>query len=215
MTAGEPPLSWLASIAPHVVAQARPISGTWLARPEEEAGLERAGRQRLAEFRAGRCAARNALAQLGAHVRAIPRLASGAPAWPKGIVGSISHCENLAIAVVARASRVAQLGFDMEADSPLEPDLVDRVCGPGELTADPRMAASRIDEAKLAFVAKEAWYKAIHPRTGETPDFRDVAIRVSAADWTFEIDAPARFGRPLGHFGRGEGLIFALVLSPA
>ncbi|HWF00694.1 MAG TPA: 4'-phosphopantetheinyl transferase superfamily protein [Caulobacteraceae bacterium] len=212
-------MQWLASVAPAAAAAARSISAPQPARPEEESGLEHAGERRLSEFRAGRAAARAALEQLGArgldHDANLPRRASGAPDWPPGIVGSISHCDDLAVAIVARTSSMAQLGFDIEDAAPLDADLVDRVCRPDELTGNRSLATAGVDEAKLAFVAKEAWYKAVCSLGGEILDFRDVAIRLKPQEWSFEIEAPTRFGRPAGRFGLADGLLFALAWTPA
>ncbi len=38
----------------------------------------------------------------------------GAPRWPAGVVGSMTHCAGYRAAVVARADEVTSLGVDAE-----------------------------------------------------------------------------------------------------
>ncbi|WP_374216235.1 4'-phosphopantetheinyl transferase, partial [Frankia sp. R82] len=55
--------------------------------------VARAVPSRRAEFVTGRACARLALARLGVAPRPILRGPRGEPTWPRGIVGSITHCE--------------------------------------------------------------------------------------------------------------------------
>ncbi len=50
---------------------------------------------------AARIVARELLRQFGRAPRAVPKSASGAPAWPDGIVGSLAHDAEVAIAAMA------------------------------------------------------------------------------------------------------------------
>ena len=51
----------------------------------------------------GRLCARTALAKLGASSVPIPSGRRGAPDWPSGVVGSITHCAGYRAATAARA----------------------------------------------------------------------------------------------------------------
>ena len=74
-----------------------------------------------------------------------------APLWPRGIVGSISHCEGYCAVVAARQDRFAGLGLDVERGEPLGRNLVKRVCRPTEIArldsddARPENGTMRLD----------------------------------------------------------------------
>lgn len=78
--------------------------------------------RRQREFATARSCARTALARLG--VPPVPVLASprGAPRWPAGVVGSITHCDGYRAAAVAYTRDVVSLGIDAEPDEPLPND---------------------------------------------------------------------------------------------
>jgi 4'-phosphopantetheinyl transferase EntD len=173
---------------------------------------------RRAQFIAGRTLARVALARLGIASAALPRTAAGAPLWPRGCVGSITHCGSGADAwcgvVVARTANRRGLGLDAEPDEPLAPGLLPRVLGPAD-----RMADNGGDGAlaKVVFSAKESVYKALHPLTGRSLDFHDVAVvldhqrpvftaRVLPDDWP--PGAPSVIA---GRWQRAGGLILTAV----
>lgn len=131
--------------------------------------------KRRFEFASGRACAHLALDRLGfarAPLRSGP---DRAPLWPDGAVGSISHTTGWCAAAVARAREVAALGIDLEPDEPLEPSLWRLVATDRELARLEREpAASRGLQARLLFVAKEAFYKCQHPTSRTLLDFRDV-----------------------------------------
>src|SRR5687767_5942009 len=51
---------------------------------------------------AARIVARRLMAQLGQPHQAVPKAASGAPIWPSGIVGSLAHNSQVAVAAIAK-----------------------------------------------------------------------------------------------------------------
>ncbi len=55
------------------------------------------------------------------------------PLWPRGIVGSLTHCEGYCAVVAAREERVAGLGVDAELGGELDPDLIPLVCTSAEI----------------------------------------------------------------------------------
>ena len=85
--------------------------------PEEHAVMGRATGKRRGEFATGRACARDALARLGRPPVAILPGDRGAPGWPPGIVGSITHCAGYRAAAVGPAADVLAIGLDAEPDA--------------------------------------------------------------------------------------------------
>jgi 4'-phosphopantetheinyl transferase EntD len=121
---------------------------------------------------AARIVARRLLAQLGHADWPLTKTASGAPTWPAGIVGSLSHDAQLAVAAVATRSAFYALGIDVEPAEALASDLL-------ELVATPRERAAIEHDpfgGRLLFAAKEAVYKAVFPLDGTFLDHHDVEV---------------------------------------
>ena len=133
--------------------------------------------KRLADFSTGRYCAIKALEQLGIQDAIIPMGEDRAPIWPEGIVGSISHCDSLTGAIVAKSADHVSLGLDVEEIGRVTPDLWDLV-----FTENEKNYLSRLsDEDKLVqstaiFSIKEAFYKFQHPITKTFLDFLDVEV---------------------------------------
>lgn len=145
--------------------------------PEEQRAIAGAGDKRRLEFTAGRVMARQAMGAIGLPAAAIPVAADRAPVWPEGVIGSISHCDSLCVAVVARAGDVGAIGIDAEEDTPLEQALWTEICtAPERAWLQTRPEAQRGRLAKRIFSAKEAVYKAIFPRIRKVLEFSDVTI---------------------------------------
>lgn len=161
--------------------------------------------KRLAEFRAGRAAARMALAELGLPERAIPAAPDRAPIWPQGLQGSISHSDSLCLAVVGRFRGI---GADLEEASPLDPDLRAAVLRPEESAVTAR-------EAKLIFSAKEAAYKAQYALSRHLFDFQMLSVVLDGPAFTARFTAevpPFPAGRVLqGRWAEAAGHFLTLV----
>ncbi len=71
---------------------------------------------------AARIVARELLLRLGQQQQAIPKSASGMPIWPSGIVGSLAHESEIAVAALAMRRDYSSLGVDVEPAQALEPD---------------------------------------------------------------------------------------------
>lgn len=141
--------------------------------------LGRARGLRRQHFRAGRVAARAALASAGERVDSIGRDAHRAPEWPQGWCGSISHTRGLVLALVAPAKKVAGIGIDAEYHRPVSDRAYARICATGE--ADTATPAQRL----LRFSAKEAVYKCLAPMGGHALGFGDVIVTLSDdGTWT-------------------------------
>jgi 4'-phosphopantetheinyl transferase EntD len=172
-------------------------------------------------FALGRAAARDALRQLEFEEVAIRRGAGGEPIWPPGVVGSISHSREVALAVVGRRAEYTGLGLDIEelARGP-SPRAARLVCRPAELewvAAEP--GAPRL---MMLFSAKEAVFKALYPIAGVWLGFADaeLAWRADAGAFRarvrksvgagfaagFELDVPCTVG---------DGWVLSVAFVPA
>ena len=129
--------------------------------PDEEVFVAKAAAKRRRDFALGRSCARAALAQMGQAGVAIEIGEGGAPLWPPGIVGSITHTNGYAAALVADARRFGGIGVDAERVGGVTQELWPRLFDAAE--RDFLMALeneSRAVMATLFFSAKETAYKA-------------------------------------------------------
>jgi enterobactin synthetase component D len=192
------------------------------------ASLARAVRKRQAEFLAGRWCAREALRVCAPEVAEAP-VAIGPhhePLWPAGVVGSITHTHGFASVAVARSQRARAIGLDAERVLRDEqvPRIVERIAGPGELTAIMEATAYGAATALTAiFSAKEAIFKALYAEVGRYFDFRDAWV--DALDFeggTFRARLCTKLTPQLpdgyelaGRFSVSAGLVCtALILPP-
>src|SRR6185437_6797883 len=111
--------------------------------PEEQAELALAVEKRRLEFTTVRHCARSALARLGVAPVAILPGPRGAPQWPTGIVGSMTHCAGYRAAVVARSEELATIGVDAEPHEALPPEVLTTVTIPEERERLERLAAQQ------------------------------------------------------------------------
>jgi 4'-phosphopantetheinyl transferase EntD len=193
--------------------------------PEEEVLVARSVESRRREFATARHCAHHALARLGVPSAPITRGERGAPQWPAGIVGSITHCAGYRAAVVARARDMVTVGIDAEQDEALPDGVLDLVSLPDERARLRDLAAADPGTCwdRLLFSAKEAVYKAWFPLAGRWLGFDQAEITLSAAAGTFEarllVPAPEVEGFPLrGFTGRwlaSDGLILTAITLPA
>jgi 4'-phosphopantetheinyl transferase EntD len=146
---------------------------------EEAALFSSSSELRVRSFRAGRTAARRALAKLGEPAMSIGVGAGREPMFPPRLRGSISHSKELAIAVVAPSSDVRSIGVDLERTRELAPRVIERVANAAE-----RAGLSAL-HALVLFSAKESIYKALYPEVGRWFGFEAaiVSVRHDAA-WT-------------------------------
>ena len=213
----------LSEILPAVVASAEAFDDLTDAAlfPAEEALVARAVQKRRREFATGRRCAREALGRLGiAPVPILPGQA-GAPQWPPGIVGSITHCAGYRAAAVARAGQVVTIGLDAEPAQPLPGEVLPMVALPDERDRlrDLTREVPGISWDRLLFSAKESVYKAWFPLARRWLGFHDADITINAADGTFAarllIAPPASSGvPPAGFSGRWlarDGLLLTAI----
>jgi 4'-phosphopantetheinyl transferase EntD len=126
---------------------------------------------------AARIVARELLARFGYADATIPTGEGGAPIWPTGVVGSLTHDDDVAVAAVALRRNFASIGIDVEPARELPADLLELIASAGERHA----MGGDLLQARLLFAAKEAAYKAVYPLDGTFLEFQDI-----------EVDLPAR-----------------------
>jgi 4'-phosphopantetheinyl transferase EntD len=191
--------------------------------PSEATVVSRAVPPRQTEHAVGRVLARRALADLGHPPSAIPSGSDGAPRWPEGIVGSITHVRTRCAVAVARDTDIRAIGIDLEDDAPLSATVLPEVCDPSErgwLRAQP--SADRGWLGKLVFCAKEAVYKLQYPLTKTYLDFDAVTVEVDVrgGTWRATFRTPAAHAFAVddtlaGRWALRDGLVAAAVWLPA
>jgi len=182
--------------------------------PAEDALSQDYHPKRRAEFRAGRLYARQAMTALGLPDRELLIGPNRAPLWPAGVVGTLSHADTICGAILAPASNLRGLGFDLDTDAPLAERLVPRICTPEELVwLDGR--PDRLALAKQVFGIKESLYKVYSPLTGSFLGFQEATIRLDEAGGTFEARVINPERPPLtahGRYGQAGGHVFAICV---
>jgi 4'-phosphopantetheinyl transferase EntD len=191
--------------------------------PEEEAAIARAVTKRREEFTAVRQCARKAMTQLGLPPGPIVPGPHGAPSWPLGVVGSMTHCDGYRGAAVGRAAQVLTIGIDAEPNKPLPPGVLGLVSLPSERAMLTKLsrASSAVCWDRLLFSVKESIYKAWFPLTGRWLGFEDAQVCIDSAAGAFgarlAVPGPAAdCGRAISFCGRwhtdGRLLISAIAV---
>lgn len=155
--------------------------------PEETQFVAKAVPGRQEEFGTVRACARRALAGLGVPPVPILRSPRGAPQWPAGLVGSMTHCDGYRAAAVARSEDVSSLGIDAEPNGPLPDGVLEVISLPGERTWIRELEARQpeISWGRLLFSAKESVFKTWYPLTGQELDFTEAELEVCPSTRTF------------------------------
>ena len=176
----------------------------------------RAVTKRRDEFSMGRIAARRALVDLGSEPVPILPDPMRAPIWPRAIVGSITHTNDIAAAAVAPAERCAGLGIDIEQVRSLQPS-IDRQVADDEERA---WIASDMTRFTLLFSAKESIYKAFFPIRREYFGFSAVHLQWETPRFIATLTCPMseRWGSgaqfPVECHRDGERVWTAVCLPP-
>ncbi|WP_327150473.1 4'-phosphopantetheinyl transferase Npt [Nocardia sp. NBC_01329] len=139
--------------------------------------------KRRRDFIGARHCARLALAELGEPAVAIGKGERGAPVWPRGIVGSLTHCDGFRGAALAHRMRYRSIGIDAEPHDTLPEGVLDSVSLPAEREWL-RTSDSALHLDRLLFCAKEATYKAWFPLTTRWLGFEDAHITFAVAEAT-------------------------------
>lgn len=187
--------------------------------PVEAGEVARALPVRVREFSLGRTCARRVLTRLGHPDVPIPKGERGAPVWPEGVVGAITHTRSVFAAIAARRTDWRSVGLDAEVVGRVKPELWTTLFQPAErawLASLP--PDDRALRATLHFSARETFYKVQFPVCRQWVDFLDVDL-TSEGD-TFEVVARAPIAgfcgagaRFRGRWGlRGDTVVSTLVL---
>ncbi|WP_227077715.1 4'-phosphopantetheinyl transferase family protein [Clavibacter nebraskensis] len=197
-----------------VLAEERGPAGEHPLHPAEAGAVARAVPSRRREFAATRACARTALAALagdatGAAAVAIPKGRGGDPVWPRGVVGSLTHCAGYRAAVVAGVDALRTIGIDAEPHAPLPREARDMVGLAGELDPHPPLGADVHADCVL-FSAKESVGKAHFARYREWLGFTDLHVTLHPGG-TFTArrcaPGPVPFPAYRGSWCVAEGLV--------
>jgi 4'-phosphopantetheinyl transferase EntD len=169
----------LASVAPPgVLIDHRLITSgdEWELLPAEAASFTHSAVNVRRRSGSARIVARALLGRLGVHDFALVRAPAGGLIWPAGLLGSISHDDEVALAAVARTRDFAALGVDVEPPDALPEELISLVATPAER----RRYSHDVLSSRMLFAAKEAVFKAVYPIDGIFLDFHDVEVDLGA-----------------------------------
>ena len=206
--------------------------------PEEEKVIANAVAARRRDYTTVRTCARACLERLGyPPVPILPGL-GGAPSWPAGVQGSMTHCVGYAAAAVGRAVGISAIGIDAEPDAPLPDGVLGLIATsveqnrlavispePGRAsTSSARMVTQQESDDpnwdRLLFSAKESVYKAWFPLVGEWLDPQETEILFHPHERTFTAllcrggliinDRPVR--QIHGRWTREQGILATAVV---
>lgn len=181
--------------------------------PEERLRMAKAVDKRRREFSTVRYCARRALGELGLPPVAILPGTRGAPQWPAGVTGAMTHCDGFRAAAVGHADAWFGLGIDAELDAPLPDGILDAVSLPGERRHLRECAA--LDPTtpwdRLLFSAKESvfkvWYPVMHSELG----FDDAAITFGPDRFSVRLLVPGPFTVLEGRWLRQDGVVLTAI----
>ncbi|MFF7632827.1 4'-phosphopantetheinyl transferase [Kitasatospora sp. NPDC008050] len=191
--------------------------------PAEEALIGTSVASRQHEFRAVRLCARQALTKLGVPVAPILPGLRGAPTWPAGVVGSMTHCKGYRAAALTQATELLSIGIDAEPAEALPEGVLEAIARPEELTRLHALTAQRpeVPWDRLLFSAKESVYKAWFPLTQVFLDFSEASLSFDVeGGFTAQLMVPPPLveDRPLtGFTGRwlvAQGLALTAIAVP-
>jgi 4'-phosphopantetheinyl transferase EntD len=188
--------------------------------PGEEAVIRDAAPKRQLEFTAVRACARQAMERAGLQPVPILPGPSGAPAWPRGVVGSMTHCGGYRACAVGRAELFAAIGIDAEPHDALPSRVLAMVAGQSERAALAKLAARApgICWDRILFSAKESVFKAWYPATGRWLGFAGAEVTIDPAG-TFAasllVPGPHPIDRYHGRWIVERGLLATAVVVPA
>jgi len=190
--------------------------------PEEQQIIAHAVETRQREYATVRSCARACLKRLGhPQVPILPGY-GGAPTWPAGVQGSMTHCAGYAAAAVSHHQRIFAIGIDAEPDAPLPDGVLDLIATAAEqdrlAMTQPEPDSPNFD--RLLFSAKESVYKTWFPLVGEWLDHHQVEILLNPHNQTFKaqlsrngLTVGGRHIRHLhGRWTRTQGILATAVV---
>ena len=169
-------------------------------------------------FSSGRRSARVALDGMAISIWHL-RTCDGLPQWPEGVVGNITHTDELSATVVAETDSVLGVGIDLQKVGSASEKVAQRVLLPEE--KEWVSQGRGYEWSTVFFSAKEAAYKAVNPVVGESLGFQDVQLRIDEETASFVVSTVAHCpSSPILARGRGylhcfEGHWLSLFVIPA
>jgi len=176
---------------------------------EEQHAIRRAGAKRRAEFISARACAREALGELGFPHRSVPKGADGAPIWPGGVVGSVTHCVGLRAVAIADRGTVASLGIDAEPNVALPDGVLAEISSLAERIQLPWQGRRARDVAhdRLLFSAKEAAFKCLFAADVAVEEFGAVQVRLCRDSFTARLAGRGLTAQVQGRWCAFDGFI--------
>ncbi|WP_067503296.1 4'-phosphopantetheinyl transferase [Actinoplanes sp. TFC3] len=189
--------------------------------PGEPALIAKAVPKRRGEFTTVRWCARRAMQDLGIPPAPILTGERGAPIWPSGIVGSMTHCPGYRAAALARAGEVGGIGIDAEVHGPLPDGVLDLVALPSEKQHLSALGSQWPETwwGRLLFSAKESVYKVWFPRTKEWLGFEEAELTFApesgvAGSFSARLLREGPFSTLSGRFLVEDGIVLTAIVLP-
>lgn len=182
--------AWVEALFPGgiVATEARAAVPISLLFPQELAHIEAAVEKRRLEFAAGRVCARQSLASIGFAEAPLVATPDGAPSWPNGAIGSISHTDGYCVAVAGLTEQFRGVGVDAEVLGRVLPDLWSLVFRAEEINRLRSLSYSRrMEMATIMFSAKEAFYKCQFAVTRNWLGFEDVVVEAAENEFSISV----------------------------
>jgi 4'-phosphopantetheinyl transferase EntD len=186
--------------------------------PAEQDVVARAVAKRRNEFTGVRGCARRALAALGLPPAPILPGERGAPGWPAGVVGSMTHCDGYRGAALARQKQVRTIGIDAEPDAPLPDGVLAAIALEPEVQMLRRLAEDGGPHwDRLLFSAKESVYKAWFPLARSWLNFEEARVTFDPVAGTFQarLLVPGPVTGFSGTWLARRGLVITAIVVPA
>jgi enterobactin synthetase component D len=155
----------------------------------EEEYISMAVPKRKSEFRLGRWSARKALQFFNVDPCPILAGANREPIWPRGYVGSITHCEGFYAAAVARDTTHHSLGIDAEQNRSIPPEIRDQIMTVMEKKWY-NLTLHKDKTDLLIFSAKESIFKCLYPLVNHYIDFLEIDLIIDRSYLQFRADLP-------------------------
>jgi 4'-phosphopantetheinyl transferase EntD len=207
----------LADIVPATVAAVEAFDDAAAAPlfDEEAALIAKAVDKRRREFATSRACARAALDRLGLPPAPILPGLRGAPIWPSGVVGSMTHCDGYRAAALAMAGDVRSVGIDAEPDQPLPDGVLDVIALSSEQAMLRELKGDdRAHWDRLLFSAKESVYKTWFPLTQRWLDFAEARITIDPDARTFAVSVlVAPHFQFAGRWLADRGLVLTAIVA--
>ncbi|MFI2613095.1 4'-phosphopantetheinyl transferase [Kitasatospora sp. NPDC018619] len=182
--------------------------------PTEAAYIRDRSPRRRRQFATARALARQALGALGHPPVPLLPGPGGAPRWPAGVTGSITHTDGYTACAVAGTGRLRSLGIDAEPARPLPGGVLQLVSSAAERDGLALLPEGGAPWDTVLFSAKEAAYKAVHPLTGTWAPLAAITVAVRA-DGTFTARHPHQPVVRTGTWAVRHGTVVTALALPA